>query len=207
MAEKGQVQRMREYLREMRQKNPEKAVELYLIEGQVLSNQGMNQEAFDLYKSALQIAPDNEDLLYSYALAAEAVNKLDIAEKTLRQLLAKNPDDVRSLNALGYTLADRTNRYKEALSYISRAFTKSPDDPAIIDSMGWVYFRLGDLDKARMYLKKAWDMNQDSEIGAHYGEALWASGQHDEARHVWDQARKLNPKDPVLLEVLHRIKP
>jgi tetratricopeptide (TPR) repeat protein len=207
MAEQGQIERMREYLREMRQKNPEKAVELYLIEGQVLSNRGLDQQAFDLYRSALQIAPDNEDLLYSYALSAEALNKLDIAEGTLRQLLAKNPDDVRSLNALGYTLADRTDRYQEALTYISKAFVKSPDDPAIIDSMGWVYFRLGDLEKARMYLKKAWDMNQDSEIGAHYGEALWASGEHDEARHIWDLARKLNPSDPVLLEVLHRIKP
>jgi tetratricopeptide (TPR) repeat protein len=207
MAEKGQLDRMREYLREMRQKNPEKVVELYLIEGQVLTNQGLHQEAFDLYKSALQVAPDNDDLLYSYALSAEALNKLSIAEGTLRQLLVKNPDDVRSLNALGYTLADRTDRYQEALGYISKAFKRSPEDPAIIDSMGWVHFRLGDLEKARTYLKKAWDMNKDSEIGAHYGEALWASGRHDEARQIWDQSRKLDPADPVLREVLQRIKP
>jgi tetratricopeptide (TPR) repeat protein len=207
MAANGETGRMRDYLREMRQKNPDQAVELYLIEGQVLTNQDMHQEAYDLYAKALELAPDNEDLLYSYALAAEKLNKLDVTEATLRRLLEKNPDSVRTLNALGYTLADRTDRYQEALAYISKAYMQSPDDPAIIDSLGWVYFRLGDLEKARMYLKQAWDMNQDSEIGAHYGEALWVSGQRDEARRIWDLSRKAAPDNPVLREVLQRIKP
>jgi tetratricopeptide (TPR) repeat protein len=207
MAADGEIGRMRDYLREMRQKNPDQAVELYLIEGQVLTNQDMHQEAYDLYTKALELAPDNEDLLYSYALAAEKLNRLDVTEATLRRLLEKNPDSVRTLNALGYTLADRTDRYQEALTYINKAYLQSPDDPAIIDSLGWVYFRLGDLDKARMYLKQAWDMNQDSEIGAHYGEALWVSGQRDEARHIWELSRKAAPDNPVLREVLQRIKP
>jgi tetratricopeptide (TPR) repeat protein len=207
MAANGEIGRMREYLREMRQKNPDQAVELYLIEGQVLTDKGMDQAAYDLYAKAMEIAPGNEDLLYSYALSAEKLNKLDVTESTLRQLLTRDPDSVRTLNALGYTLADRTNRYQEALTYISKAYKQSPDDPAIIDSLGWVYFRLGDLEKARTYLKQAWDMNQDSEIGAHYGEALWASGQRDAARNIWNLSRKAAPDNPVLLEVLHRINP
>jgi len=114
---------------------------------------------------------------------------------------------VRSLNALGYTLADRTDRYGEALTFISRAFLLKPDDPAIIDSMGWVYFRLGDLEKARFYLQQAWEHNQDSEIGAHYGEVLWMSGERDEARRIWKISRELLSTDPVLLDTLQRLNP
>jgi tetratricopeptide (TPR) repeat protein len=207
MAAEGDIGRMQEHLRMMRQKNPDQAVDFYLIEGQVLTGQDLHQSAYDLYKEALELAPDNEDLLYSYALAAEKLDKLDVTEATLRQLLVKDPESVRTLNALGYTLADRTNRYEEALTYISKAYMQSPDDPAIVDSLGWVYFRLGDLEKARMYLQQAWEMNQDSEIGAHFGEALWASGQQDEARRIWELSRKAAPENPVLQEVLHRLDP
>ena len=207
MAESGEIGRMQEHLRMMRQKSPEQAVDFYLIEGQVLSGQNIHQAAYDLYGEALKLAPDNNDLLYSYALAAEKLGKMDVTEATLRQLLARDPDDVRTLNALGYTLADRTDRYQEALTYISKAYMQSPDDPAIIDSLGWVYFRLGDLEKARVYLQQAWDLNQDSEIGAHLGEALWASGQLEEARRIWELSRKIAPDNPVLQEVLHRLDP
>ena len=207
MVKRGEIERMHEYMRGLRQKNPLMAIQLFIIEGQALTDAGLNQEAFDLYSSALQHTPDEEDLLYSHSLAAERLGKLDVAEKSLRSILAQDPDNVRTLNALGYTLADRTDRYQEALQYISKAYAQEPDDPAIVDSMGWVYFRLGDLDKAREYLQKAWEISKDSEIGAHYGEVLWIIGERDTAMQVWEVSRQANPDDPLLLEVINRLNP
>lgn len=205
--DRGDIDGMRDYMRMLRQKNPEQVVDIYLIEGQVLTDAGMHREAYDLYGRALQFSPENGDLLYSHSLAAEKLGKLDIAESNLRRILARDPDDVRSLNALGYTLADRTDRYSEALQYISRAYEHEPNDPAIIDSMGWVHFRLGEFDQALAYLQRAWELSGDSEIGAHLGEVLWTLGQRDEARRIWDISRKAMPDNPVLLEVLERLAP
>jgi len=207
MVEAGDVDRMQEHMRTLREKNPDQAVNYYIIEGQVLTDAGLHDKAYALYMEALEYSPDNVDLLYSRALAAEKVGRIGETEADLKKILAGNPDDVRSLNALGYTLADRTDRYQEALGYISKAFQQKPDDPAIIDSMGWVHYRLGDLEKARYYLEQAWQKDHDSEIGAHLGEVLWMSGQHDEARRVFELSRKAAPDNPVLLEVLNRIKP
>jgi Flp pilus assembly protein TadD len=146
-------------------------------------------------------------LLYAHALAAERLGKLEIAERDMRRILELDPDNVRTLNALGYTLADRTDRYEEALLYINRAYEQEPDDPAIIDSLGWVHFRLGNLDEARSYLQQAWDKTQDSEIGAHLGEVMWAQGDHEAAREIWETSRQSTPDNPVLLEVIHRYNP
>ena len=207
MVKQGDIGRMQDLMRTLRQKNPTMATQLYIIEGQVLSDAGLHQPAFDLYGKALNHAPEDEDLLYSYSLSAEKLGKLDVAERTMRQILAKDPDNVRTLNALGYTLADRTDRYEEALQYISKAYAQEPDDPAIIDSMGWVHFRLGDLDKALEYLQQAWELSKDSEIGAHLGEVLWMRGDRDAARAVWEASRKSKPDNPVLLEVINRLNP
>ncbi len=207
MAEAGEIDRMREHMRLLRQKNPEHSIELYLIEGQVLGDVGLHKEAYDLYAAALEYSPQHDDLLYSFALAAEKVDKLEVAEASLRQILARDPDNVRALNALGYTLADRTDRYEEALTYISKAYIQKPEDPAIIDSMGWVHFRLGDLEKSRFYLQQAWEKHRDVEIGAHLGEVLWVSGEHDEARRILEESRQLMPDNPILQEVIHRLNP
>jgi len=125
----------------------------------------------------------------------------------MRHILRNDPDNVRTLNALGYSLADKTDRYEEALGYISKALKQAPDDPAIIDSMGWVQFRLGNLDKARSYLEQAWNLTKDSEIGAHLGEVLWDQGEHAAARSIWDEAKAGDPENPALLDVLKRINP
>ena len=198
---------MQNHMRLLRQKDPTQSVTYYLLEGQVLSDAGLNREAYDLYAEALQASPDNADLLYAHSLAAERLGKLDIAERNMRQILENDPDNVRTLNALGYTLADRTTRYEEALGYISRAYAQKPDDPAIIDSLGWVHFRLGNYDEARRHLQRAWDMTQDGEIGAHLGEVMWVQGDHDEARAIWEASRKSSPDNPVLLEVINRYSP
>ncbi len=155
---------------------PEQSVTFYLMEGQVLTDAGIHRAAYDLYAEALQTSPDNDDLLYAHSLAAEKLGKLDVQRETMRQLLEQDPDNVRTLNALGYTLADRTDRYEEALGYISKApMHRSPDDPAIIDSLGWVYFRLGNLAQARRFATGL-GHDQDSEIGAHLGEVMWVQG-------------------------------
>jgi tetratricopeptide (TPR) repeat protein len=198
---------MQEYLRELRRKNPETSVAFDLIEGQVLSEAGHLEEASVVYSRALEADPDNEDLLYARALVTEKLGQLDLAEKDMRHILRNDPDNVRTLNALGYTLADKTDRYEEALGYISRALQQKPDDPAIIDSMGWVQFRLGNLAEARQYLEQAWEMTKDSEIGAHLGEVMWAQGDHEAARRVWAEAKNTGPDNPALLDVLQRINP
>lgn len=198
---------MQEYLRELRRKNPETSVAFDLIEGQVLSEAGHLGEASVVYSRALEADPDNEDLLYARALVTEKLGQFDLAEKDMRHILRNDPDNVRTLNALGYTLADKTDRYEEALGYISRALQQKPDDPAIIDSMGWVHFRLGNLGEARKYLEQAWGLTQDSEIGAHLGEVLWEQGEFEAARTIWDEAKTSNPDNPVLLDVLKRLDP
>jgi tetratricopeptide (TPR) repeat protein len=203
----GNIDTMQNHMRVLRQKDPTQSVTYYLLEGQVLTDAGLNQEAYDLYAEALQSTPGNADLLYAHSLAAERLGKLDIAEKNMRMILENDPDNVRTLNALGYTLADRTTRYEEALSYINRAYAQEPDDPAIIDSLGWVHFRLGNYEEARRHLQRAWDMTQDGEIGAHLGEVMWVQGDHDEARAIWEASRKTAPDNPVLLEVINRYNP
>ena len=207
LVRQGEVDAMQNHLRSLRRMNPDQSVTLYLIEGQVLTDAGMNQEAFDLYGSALQGSPDNEELLYAHSLAAEKLGKLEIAERDMRRILKNDPENTRTLNALGYTLADRTDRYEEALNYINRAYAHEPNDPAIIDSLGWVHFRLGNLDEARRLLQQAWDMTENSEIGAHLGEVMWAQGDHEGARRIWDASLASEPDNPMLIKVINRYNP
>jgi tetratricopeptide (TPR) repeat protein len=207
MAEQGRLDEVREEMRALRRNNPENAVEYYLIEGQVLSDLGMNQEAFALYDEALKNNPQDQDLLYAQALVAESLDRLEAAERYMRQILEQDPDNIRTLNALGYTLADRTHRYEEARQYIEKAYAQKPDDPAIIDSMGWVQYRLGNLGEARRYLQQAYDMTGDGEIGAHLGEVMWMQGDEAGARRVWQESQKSAPDNPVLKEVIKRFTP
>ena len=207
LVRQGDVDAMQNHMRILRQKDPAQSVTYYLLEGQVLSDGQLNQEAFDLYSQALQASPDNVDLLYAHSLAAERLGKLEIAERDMRRILEMDPDNVRTLNALGYTLADQTTRYEEALGYISRAYAQEPNDPAIIDSLGWVQYRLGNLDEAHALLLRAWNMTQDGEIGAHLGEVMWEQGDREGAREIWEASRLTSPDNPVLLDVINRYNP
>jgi tetratricopeptide (TPR) repeat protein len=207
MVRQGEVEAMQQHMRMLRQKNPEQSVTFFLIEGQVLTDAGEHEAAFDVYGSALQASPDNEDLLYAHSLAAEKLGKLEIAERDMRRILKNDPENTRTLNALGYTLADRTDRYEEALLYINKAYEQEPDDPAIIDSLGWVHYRLGNLDEARSLLQRAWDMTGNSEIGAHLGEVMWAQGDREGARKIWDASLESEPGNPMLLKVINRYTP
>jgi tetratricopeptide (TPR) repeat protein len=204
MVQQGRLAEVRQKMQRLRRNDPENAVEIYLIEGQILSDLTLYNEAWQLYDQALAIHTDNEDLLYSRALAAEKIDRIDLAEQDMRRILALDPDNVRTLNALGYTLADRTDRYEEAFGYIQQAYARKPDDPAIIDSMGWVNYRLGNLQEARNFLQQAWDMTGDGEIGAHLGEVMWMQGDRDEARRIWKESKENSPDNPVLNKVLER---
>lgn len=150
--------------------------------------------------------PDNADLLYARAMLAVSMDQIAQLERDLRLILVGNPDHVDALNALGYTLADRTERFDAAQAFIERALQLRPDDPAILDSMGWVLYRKGQSERAEPYLRRALEQGFDAEIAAHLGEVLWSLGRRDEAKEVWQHALDEAPEDEYLLRVLSRFR-
>lgn len=177
----------------------------YLLEAELRQKAGDDAGELDVFARALAAFPDDGALLYARALAWERRDRIDRAEADLRQVLVAEPDNVAALNALGYTLADRTDRYQEALELIDRARTAEPDNPAIIDSYGWVLYRLGRSREALVQLKRAWSLARDPEIGAHVGLVLWQLGEHAQARRYFEQARQLDPDNRSLQRALRQI--
>lgn len=206
LAQMGHVDKSREMFRQQRTSSPNRAVELFLIEAEILQRLELHQEAMVLISEALEAYPDNLDFLYARALSAAALNQLDTLEQDLRKILSKEPEHADALNALGYTLADQTNRYEEALGYIQQALKLKPEAPVILDSMGWVWYRLGNHQEALRYLRQAMDLLPDAEIAAHLGEVLWVSGDHERARKIWQEALDRNPKSKPLQKVMERFK-
>jgi tetratricopeptide (TPR) repeat protein len=181
-------------------------VRAYLAQGEILASKKRYAEGMEMYSRALQQKPDDADLLYARALMAEKVDRIDITEADLLKLLSTQPENANALNALGYTLADRTERLEEARDYIKRAAELVPDDPAILDSLGWVSYRLGNMQDALKWLSMAFERLEDAEIAAHYGEVLWKNNQRDEAEKVWKIGLENNSEHPVLLETMQRLK-
>jgi len=194
----------RAYLHGIELQTSQQELRLYLVEGELLRDEGAREEAQQVYDAALQQFPDNVELLYARAMNAEGLGRLDLLERDLNAILKQEPDNVQALNALGYTLADRTDRFDEAYDLIRRAYEQRPDDPAIIDSMGWVTYRLGRLDEAEGYLRQALEKHFDAEIAAHLGEVLWARGRQDEARQIWHDALQRDPDHVLLKQVIER---
>lgn len=184
--------------------NNKQSVEILQIKAEVYAQAKQYKKAYEIYTEALAVSPDNHDLLYGRAMLAEKFNRIDLLEKDLHTILAENPKDNQALNALGYTLADRTDRYQEALQYIERALKIDSEDIATLDSLGWVLHKMGRNKEALKYLKKAYDKDQDPEIAAHYGEVLWVLGQTQEARVIWKKALKKYPKHEVLVGTTRR---
>lgn len=192
------------YLRTIEIKQPRDQARLYIVEGEMLSNVDRYEDAMVVFNSAVDKMPDNNDLLYARAMLAEKMDQLDLLEKDLGKILARDPDNSQALNALGYTLADRTTRYTEALNYVKHALELDPTSYFILDSMGWVYYRMGNYDEAVKHLKRAMNMHWDPEIAAHLGEVLWVKGDQTGAREIWDSALKKAPGDELLLKVIKR---
>ncbi len=205
-AKRGEVEEALEQLQRLRLQNPKLVAQLYLIEGEILRDAEHLEEAMALYDRALEEVAGDNDLLYARGLLAERMDRMDILERDLRAILAADPDNVDALNALGYTLADRTTRYNEAFRFIKRALELKPDNAAIIDSMGWLQYRLGNYKEAARYLRKALAHFEDAEIAAHLGEVLWAMGDIEEARKVVTQALQTDPDSPLLLKIWKRLK-
>jgi len=178
--------------------------EAYLVEADLSQQDKDNVGEMDAFARGLAAFPDDGALLYARSLSWERRDDIAHAEADLRKVLATDPDNVAALNALGYTLADRTSRYAEALELIDRARVAEPDNAAIIDSYGWVLYRLGRPQEAVVQLRRALAMQKDPEIAAHLGEVLWVMGDKQEARKYFDQARKLEPDNRSLQRALER---
>ena len=204
LARLGEVDAARAHLQELRQRNPGLALPLFLAEGELLHQYGRFDAAYDLFSEALSQYEDERRLLYGRALAAEQLGKFDQAEADLRRILAESPDDANALNALGYMLTVRTERYQEAKELIERALALDPDNAAIIDSMGWVHYKLGNYEQAESHLERAYQLQTDPEIAAHLGELYWTTGRRRKAREVWDAALEAFPESKVLTEVVDR---
>ena len=204
LAKIGDTTAVSKHFNNLRRDDPQNSIQIYLAEAEALREAEHYLEAFAILDQALAVHPKDDDLLYARALAAEQLDRLDILERDLHAILANDPKNGQALNALGYTLADRTDRYQEALGYIQQALALLPDDPAVLDSMGWIQYRLGDNAKALQYLRQAYQKNQDAEIAAHLSEVLWASGQQEEARKLWQQALTKNPNSVHLRKLQER---
>ena len=164
------------------------------------------QEAYEMLDKAVSNLPNTPEIVYDYAMAAEKVQQVDVTERELRKLIQLKPDFAQAYNALGYTLADRNVKLDEARKLIEKALALSPNDYFILDSMGWLQYRLGKLDKAADYLRRAFTAQADPEIAAHLGEVLWQQGKHDEALQTWDNALRDHPENEVLVNTAKKFK-
>jgi tetratricopeptide (TPR) repeat protein len=204
MSKRGEVEAARKQIYRIPARTNRMRVRLMMVEAEILKEAGRRQDAMSVLDHALKKFPGHKDLLYARAMLAEKMDRLDILERDLRAILKREPNNVHALNALGYTLADRTSRVNEALSYIRKAYRLSPNEPAVIDSMGWVYYRLNQKRKALGYLRRAYQLERDPEIAAHLGEVLWQNGNRSEARRVWNKALKDDPDNQILQKTMKR---
>ncbi len=197
----------REYLHRIEPRSGEDRVQMIQVEAQLLREAKAWRETYDLLTKAVAANPDSYELLYDRAMAAERVDLVDVLEADLRKVITMKPDYAHAYNALGYTLADRTTRFEEARELIEKAHKLAPDDPFILDSLGWVHYRMGNSSEALRYLNLAYTTRSDPEIAAHLGEVLWKSGQRDEAQKVWRTALSENPNHETLLAVMQKYRP
>lgn len=191
------------FLDQVREQHPEAAVQLYLVESELLMERQQVQSGRDLLTQALTRFPEQPNLLYARSLFSEKLRDLPALESDLRSILQRDPDNVHALNALGYSLANLTDRIDEAYQLIRRAHDLKPDDPAILDSMGWAEYQRGNLQLALDYLERAYAAFPDAEVAAHLGKVLWELGRQKEAVELWLSALKKDPDSMLIRDLLH----
>src|SRR6267143_729211 len=206
LAKQGKLDEARGRLQEAAAKNGQQRVQLILAEAQLLRDANQPKAAFDLVGRALDRVPNNPELLYDYAMLAEKIERVDILEASLRKLIEIRPEHAHAYNALGYSFAERNQRLPEARELIEKALQLAPDDSFIVDSMGWVLYRMGNLKDSLGYLRRAFAGRPDPEIAAHLGEVLWAMGERTEAERVWGDATRESPDNEALVNTIKRLK-
>ncbi|MGR8979384.1 MAG: tetratricopeptide repeat protein [Gammaproteobacteria bacterium] len=204
LAKQKQFKEAEERLKSMETRFPKQKVRILIMQAEIFSQQKEYQKAFNLLTTALIQYPDDNSLLYTRALMAERVGKLDVLEDDLKKILDKDPDNAEALNALGYSLLDYPDRYAEAEQYLQKALSLQPDEPVIIDSYGWLQFKLGNASKALIFLEKAYAILPENEIAAHLAEVLWTLDRKTEARKIFDKAIAESPDDEYLLDFQKR---
>ncbi|CAA2108258.1 tetratricopeptide repeat protein [Variovorax paradoxus] len=206
LARQGKLPQAREVIRALPERTAEDKKQKFLAEVQLLRDAKQYQAAYDMLAKASAESPDDADLVYDQAMVAEKLNRLDDMERLLRRLIALKPESQNGYNALGYSFADRKIRLDEARTLIQKAVQLAPDDPFIADSLGWVEFRLGNMDEAIRILEAAYKTRPDPEIGAHFGEVLWSAGQKDRAVTIWKEALLSDAENETLQETLKRLR-
>lgn len=196
----------RKLLRNVSVQTADEKTQLVLAEGQLLRDAKRHDESYKLLSQALVGAPDSIPLLYDTAMAAERLNQVAVMEKQLRKIIELKPDYAHAYNALGYSLADRNLRLSEALVLIEKAHQLAPEDAFILDSLGWVHFRMGDLKQARTHLERAYATRPDAEVAVHLAEVMWAMGEQDNARKLLREVRAREPGNPLLKSTITRLR-
>jgi Flp pilus assembly protein TadD len=204
-ARQGKLDEARKQLAELPATNPGDQAQIFQTDAQVLRDAGDTTTAYMVLQNAVKRYPDNPDLLYDFALSAEKVGKTDLMEAALRQVMIAEPDNQHAYNALGYSLAERNERLPEAHALVEQALKMAPGDPFIMDSMGWVQFRMGNLQEAEGYLRRAYAVRSDPEIAVHLGEVLFAQGDVAGAQKLWLEAHSKDPKNDALKSTLARL--
>lgn len=205
MAKRGDLEAGRRVLQESTATGEREQSLLVIAEGQLLREAGQLQEAMAVFEDGLDRFPTNTDLLYDYAMVADAAGQWDVMENALRRIMEIAPDNQHAYNALGYSLAERGSRLQEARALIEKALKLAPNDAFIIDSMGWVQFRLGNLNEAEAALRRAYSLRPDAEIATHLGEVLWVQGKKEDAQKFWREAQTRDPQNDTLKATLVRL--
>lgn len=201
----GDLVAARKLLDGIKAAEPQDEAQVILAHAQILRDADQVEAAYGVLQAGAQRFPNNTDVLYDFALLAEKTGRLDVMEVALRTVIAQAPDSHHAYNALGYSLAERNIRLPEALALIEQANKMAPDDPFIMDSLGWVNYRMGKLDEAEQWLRRAHGLRGDTEIAVHLGEVLWQKGQKAEAQSLWREVRNKDPKNDALRSTLARL--
>ncbi|MDO8811993.1 MAG: tetratricopeptide repeat protein [Gallionella sp.] len=207
LSKRGKLEEAREHLHQIQANSNQQRVQLMLVEAQLLREAKRPEDAYQVLQQGLAKLPNHPDLLYEAAMLAEKTGKPEVFEQMIRQLIQVKPDHAHAYNALGYSLLERNERIPEAVELVEKALQLAPDDIAIMDSVGWGYYRSGRLDESVKLLRRAFAGNPDPEIASHLGEVLWARGSKDEARKIWQDSLKTNPGNTLLQAVIKKFIP